>query len=238
MTDIKPTIPIMGALVQASRDKWNAWTGGKPKPSWVRLEDSTANYESPSQLCSKYPSSAQKGFNYLKKGLETKFSKKDDLALFQKQILKHLVDCGMDSSASLEDPADSLIMSNVIKEYTRFTLSIAQKAITHQSILYDKYDRENAVRAIHIITLNAATWLSYAINIFLLERHYIIVRLNTHLSVLVAKKIPNHRTNTSNVAPFLVSNDASTCSPNSASRWKPPIPTNICKRPFWHVSAA
>jgi hypothetical protein len=138
----------MGALVQASKDEWNAWTGGKPQPSWVGLKDSTATYESPNQLRSMYPSSAQKGYNHRKKGLETKFGKKDDLALFQKQILKHLVDCGMDTIAYIEDPADSSVMSNVIKEYARFTLSIARKAIITQVILYDKYDRENDRAAI------------------------------------------------------------------------------------------
>jgi hypothetical protein len=142
-TILKPPVPTMGNLVQASRDEWNAWTGGKPKPSWVGLEDSTATYESPNQLRSTHPSSAQKGYNYRKKGLETKFGKKDDLALFQKQVLKHLVDCGMDSVAYLEDPADSSTMSNVVKEYARFTLSIAHKGLEHQALLYDKYDREN-----------------------------------------------------------------------------------------------
>lgn len=112
-------------------------------PSWVGLEDHTASYESPNQLRSTYPSAAQKGYNYRKKGLELKFSKKDDLALFQKHLLKHLVDCGMDSIAYIEDPADPSIMSNVVKEYARFTLTTAQNAIEHQAKLYDKYDREN-----------------------------------------------------------------------------------------------
>jgi hypothetical protein len=97
----------------------------EPKLGWVGLEDSTATYESPNQLCSTYPSSAKKGYNYRKKGLDTKFiKKKDDLTLFHKQLLKHLIDCGMDSIAYIEDPTNSSIMSNVIKEYGRFTLSI------------------------------------------------------------------------------------------------------------------
>jgi hypothetical protein len=136
---LKPAIPTKGNLVQSSKDEWNAWTGGRPMPSWVGLENRTATYESPNQLRSTYPSSAQKGCNYCKRGLETKFSKKNDLTLFQKQLLKHLVDCGMDSIAYIKDS----IMSNVIKEYARFTLSIAQSALEHQAKLYDKYDREN-----------------------------------------------------------------------------------------------
>jgi hypothetical protein len=39
----------------------------------------------------------------------------------------------MDSIAYIEDPADSSIMSNIIKEY----------GMAHQVNLYDKYDREN-----------------------------------------------------------------------------------------------
>jgi hypothetical protein len=150
----------MGDLVQSSKDEWNAWTGGKPKPSWVGLEDSTATFESPNQLRSTHPSSAQKGYNYRKKGLETKFSKKDDVALFQKHLLKHLVDCGMDSIAYVEDPADSSIMSNVIKEHARFTLSIAQRGMAVQSILYDKYDRENDRAAVAFLMDSLDTDLS------------------------------------------------------------------------------
>jgi hypothetical protein len=157
---LKPTVPTMGDLVQSSKDEWNAWTGGKPKPSWVGLEDSTATFESPNQLRSTHPSSAQKGYNYRKKGLETKFSKKDDVALFQKHLLKHLVDCGMDSIAYVEDPANSLIMSNVIKEHARFTLSIAQRGMAVQSILYDKYDRENDRAAVAFLMDSLDTDLS------------------------------------------------------------------------------
>jgi hypothetical protein len=100
----------MGNLVQSSKDEWNAWTGRKPKPSWVGLKDSTTTYEWPNQLRSTYPSSAQKGYNYSKKGLEMKFGKKDNLTLFQKHLLKRLVDCGMDSIAYIEDPANSSFM--------------------------------------------------------------------------------------------------------------------------------
>jgi hypothetical protein len=141
---LKPTVPTMGNLVQSSRDKWNAWTGRRPMPSWVGLKNRTASYESPNQLrSSTYPSAAQKGYNYRKKGLETKFSKKDDLALFQRHLMKHLVDCGMDSIAYIEEPANLSVMLNVVKEYARFTLAIAQNALAHQAKLYNKYDQEN-----------------------------------------------------------------------------------------------
>jgi hypothetical protein len=105
--------------------------------------------------------SAQKGYNYRKKGLETKFSKKNDLTLFQKQLMmKHLVDCGMDSTAYIQDPADSSVMSNVIKEYTRFTLNVTQKALDHQAILYDKYDRENDRASVEFLLDSLNTNLS------------------------------------------------------------------------------
>jgi hypothetical protein len=49
----------------------------------------------------------------------------------------------MDSIAYVEDSADSSAMSNILKEYARFTLSIAQKALNHQALLYNKYDCKN-----------------------------------------------------------------------------------------------
>jgi hypothetical protein len=114
----------------------------------------------PNQLCSTYPSSAQKGYNYRKKGRKTKFSKNDDLALFQKHLLKHLVDCGMDSIAYIKDPTNSSIMSNVIKEHVRFTLNITQRGMAMQAILYDKYDRENDHAAVDFLMDSLNTDLS------------------------------------------------------------------------------
>jgi hypothetical protein len=56
---LKPNVPTMGNLIKACRDKWNAWTGGKPKPSWVGLKDSATTFKSPNQLRSTYPSSEE-----------------------------------------------------------------------------------------------------------------------------------------------------------------------------------
>ena len=103
----------MGDLTQVSDTAWDAWTGGKPKPSWVGL-DNLNGLDSPNQLCPIYASSAQKGYNYRKKGLDIKFSRKDDLQVFQKKVKAHLVDCGMDTIAWIEDPIDPSRMVNII----------------------------------------------------------------------------------------------------------------------------
>ena len=34
----KPKEPKFGGLVEEAKDKWTAWTGGKPKADWTGLE--------------------------------------------------------------------------------------------------------------------------------------------------------------------------------------------------------
>jgi hypothetical protein len=142
----KPLKPTMGDLTQVSDTGWDAWTGGRPKPSWSGLDD-TDGLDSPNQLRPIYASSAQKGYNYRKKGLEVKFDRKDDLQVFQKKVKAHLVDCGMDSISWLEDPIDPSRMVNIIYDHPRFTQESAISSLRVQLLLYDKYDRENDTAA-------------------------------------------------------------------------------------------
>jgi hypothetical protein len=70
--------------------------GGKPKYDWSGLDINAATtFESPNQLRSTYASSAQKGYNYRKTGLEIKFGRDDDLTSFQDAVMDHLTDTGM-----------------------------------------------------------------------------------------------------------------------------------------------
>jgi hypothetical protein len=57
----------------------------------------------------------------------------------------------MDSIAYIEDPANSSAMSNIVKEYACITLSIAQKAFTHQALMYDKYDCKNNCASVEFL---------------------------------------------------------------------------------------
>jgi hypothetical protein len=138
----KPLKPTMGDLTQVSDTAWDAWTGGRPKPSWVGL-DNLNGLDSPNQLRPIYASSAQKGYNYRKKGLDIKFNRKDDLQVFQKKVKAHLVDCGMDTIAWIEDPIDASRKVYIIYDHPRFTQESAVNSLKVQLALYDKYDREN-----------------------------------------------------------------------------------------------
>jgi hypothetical protein len=86
----------MGDLTQVScyTAGWDAWTGGRPKPSWVCVGlDDINGLDSPNELRLIDASSTQKGYNY-----QVKFDSKDDLQVFKKKVKALLVDCGMDSS--------------------------------------------------------------------------------------------------------------------------------------------
>ncbi len=108
---VKPTKPKNGDVVTNTDGKWDVWTGGKPKEDWSGLDNNAAKtYESPNQLRSTYAGSAQKGYNYRKTGLVTKFGSDDDLPTFQEAVMEHLIDTGMDTISHLPDPKDTTKM--------------------------------------------------------------------------------------------------------------------------------
>ena len=50
-TGIQPKRPIMGDLIQITRDEWGVLTGGKPSPSWTgRDEKDPPSFTCPNQL--------------------------------------------------------------------------------------------------------------------------------------------------------------------------------------------
>jgi hypothetical protein len=143
-TVTKPDKPTMGNIVSLSKDDWSAWTGGKPASGWMCL-DATASDEltSPNQLRPVHASASQKGYNYRRTGMTTPFSQTSNLVDFQNEVWDHLTDCGMDSIAYLPDPEDSLMMTNVVKSHSRYTIQTAKTLGAPQLLLYDKYDKNN-----------------------------------------------------------------------------------------------
>jgi hypothetical protein len=145
----------MGDLTQLSKDEWAAWTGGKPKSDWTGLDTSApSEFTTPNQLRPVYASSAQKGYNFRKSGLEDKFDKTDDLLVFQNTIWDHLIDTGMDTIAYVPDPVTSNKMVNVIKNHARFTVKSATTMTAPQLALYDKHDKTND-RCARLFLLNS-----------------------------------------------------------------------------------
>ena len=85
----KPPDPKMGGLVivQVKHDTYSAWTGGKPKADWSKLEETSLEYEQTMQL---RPMLNDSGFSKCCKGFEDKFSKNGDLYKFQCRLIDHL----------------------------------------------------------------------------------------------------------------------------------------------------
>ena len=141
---VKPTEPNNGGVLSNPDGKWDVWTGGKPKYDWSGLDINAATtFESPNQLRSTYASSAQKGYNYRKTGLQIKFGHDDDLTSFQDAVMDHLTDTGMDSISYLPDPKDATKMISVITSHSRFTISSVRTHSGTLEPLFDDYDRMN-----------------------------------------------------------------------------------------------
>jgi hypothetical protein len=141
---VKPTEPNNGGVLSNPDGKWDIWTGGKPKYDWSGLDINAATtFESPNQLRSTYSSSAQKGYNYCKTGLQIKFGHDDDLTSFQDAVMDHLTDTGMDSISYLPDPKDATKMISVIKSHSCFTISSVRTHSGRLEPLFDDYDHMN-----------------------------------------------------------------------------------------------
>jgi hypothetical protein len=141
---VKPTEPNNGGVLSNPDGKWDVWTGGKPKYDWSGLDINAATtFESPNQLRSTYASSAQKGYNYRKTGLQIKFGHDNDLTSFQDAVMDHLTDTGMDSISYLPDPKDATKMISIITSHSRFTISSMRTHSGTLEPLFDDYDRMN-----------------------------------------------------------------------------------------------
>jgi Zinc knuckle len=151
-TVVKPDKPIMGNIVSLSKDDWSAWTGGKPASGWTGLDPSAADeLTSPNQLRPVHASASQKGYNYRRTGMTTTFSPTSSLVDFQNAVWDHLTDCGMDTIAYLPDPENELLMTNVVKSHSRYTIQTAKTLSATQLTLYDKYDKNNDRAAVKYV---------------------------------------------------------------------------------------
>ena len=141
-----PTVqtPIMGGLTQLAKDETAAWTGGRPKSDWTALDPKApSTYTSPNQLRPAFASASQKGYNYRRTGLTSKYKLGDDLSVFVSAVWKHLRDTGMDTIAYLPDPEDPTTMNDVVNNHARYTLDSGRK-LSHELLSnYNVYDLTN-----------------------------------------------------------------------------------------------
>jgi hypothetical protein len=145
----KPLAPLIGGTTLVTKDRWSAWTGGKPDYTWTGLDNSTALLEhtSPNQLRPVYVSAAPKGYNFRRAGHKIVFMPSDDLISFQNVVWEHFKDTGMVSIAYLMDPTDGTAMTNLVTAHARYTVQSAKLLAEVQVQLYNKYDRTNNMAA-------------------------------------------------------------------------------------------
>ena len=140
----KPTEPKFGGLKQTSATEHTPWTGGAPEPLWTKLKDPTPGSIRPTQYRPVTVSAAQKAQGYRTKGLTKQFSRGDDLQVFQKEVMKHLVLHGMDTICYLEDPRSSVEVVNVVEHHGLFDMkkgcAEAKRTATNEFDEYDKFE--------------------------------------------------------------------------------------------------
>ena len=139
---VMPTKPIMGGLLQISKDEWGAWTGGKPKADWSQLEDAATTYDRPSQLRPMRIVDAQKSYDIRAKALPDEFKPNDDFQAFQLRLWKHFEKWGLDTVAYVPDPVTKKMLS-VVVDHSRFTVATVKDQVKEQLKKYDSYDKEN-----------------------------------------------------------------------------------------------
>ena len=105
-TSFKPKEPKFGGITQTGPSTWAVWTGGKPNVNWTELEEVKPKAIQPNQYRMSGISGQAKAQAHRRKGLEKKFSRKDDLQTFQHDVMEHFEDCGIDTPCYIEDPTN------------------------------------------------------------------------------------------------------------------------------------
>jgi hypothetical protein len=138
-----PTKPNMGGVEQIGPSSYATWTGGKPNVKRNSLEVPNPSDIEPTQYRPTGVSSAAKSQHYRTTGLAIKFTKDCDLLSFQKDIMDHMVDNGLDTISYLKDPQNPEKMTSVVKDHAKFNYKEIKGAEILQQTLYDKYDLAN-----------------------------------------------------------------------------------------------
>lgn len=140
----KPPVPQYGGVREVGADSWAAWTGGMPKGDWTGLEQPKPASINPGQYRSNSISGMAKSQVYRVQGLETKFTKDSNLLIFQKEVMEHLTQHGLDTITYIQDPVDNDKVVSVLTEHARFTLKEGCEAGNdYNKMQYDEYDLEN-----------------------------------------------------------------------------------------------
>ena len=140
----KQAKPTMGGLVEVGTDVWAAWTGGKPKADWSGLDEPNPTSIKPKQYRLASVSAASKSEHYRTQGMTTKFGRKKDLLTFERKLMEHLEENGLDTITYIPDPGDSTNVVSVVSDHGRFNHDEdGIKANDRAKKYFDKYNWEN-----------------------------------------------------------------------------------------------
>ena len=136
----KPETPIFGGIVPIDKERWAAWTGGKPLRDWSGLEKPVPDGIGPAQYRSLSPGSQAKSRAARIEALENKFTRDASLQTFQIKVKKHLVTHGMDTIAYIKSPADPTELVSIIEHHALFELEEGVKLANDiKANHYDSY---------------------------------------------------------------------------------------------------
>ena len=100
--------PKFGGLKKISSRFIVAWTGGKPNSAMTGLNNSNPSYINPKQFRSNDLTAQMKHQSYRVYGLKDKYSRGQDLLVFQRSVQEHLEDHGLDTITYLKDPSKQI----------------------------------------------------------------------------------------------------------------------------------
>jgi hypothetical protein len=155
---VKPSNPTMGTTEETypgSESYYYAF-GGTPKGDWSGIKDLNARLVS--DMCCRPTDrvSGQKGTIARQKGLEVKYSQGVKLSDFQKKVMDHLKDYGLDTISYLPEPQGdpaSLDVLSVISHHARFTgnMEKSMKSCKDISSKYDVWDKRHDNEAVKFL---------------------------------------------------------------------------------------
>ena len=125
---------------------WVPWTGGKPNAAWDDLEGAPTDTENPNFLRGSGPKSTP-SYNARREGLykeepNKRFSVKDDLDDFSKQLLIAFKNHGLDTITYRKDPITNK-MSSVLEEYHRLHSKAIRTLSLNLISNFDEWDKIN-----------------------------------------------------------------------------------------------
>ena len=137
--------PKFGELKKISLRFIVVWTGGKPNSAMTGLSNLNPSYINPKQFRSNDLTAQMKHQSYRVYGLKDKYSRGQDLLVFQRSVQEHLEDHGLDTITYLKDPFKQNATISVINEHGKFDLRQATKEAKELfNNTYDDYDRSNS----------------------------------------------------------------------------------------------